>query len=62
MTGSQSTVLWGVIGGLSFLVLAQGFVLITGESIDLTVLFTVAIGVGLLTVACSTLLRRWLAS
>ncbi|WP_330632755.1 hypothetical protein [Halocatena halophila] len=60
MTGSQSTVLWGVIGGLSFLVLAQGFVLVTGESIDLAVLFAVAIVVGLLTVVCSARFQRWL--
>ncbi|MDX1745081.1 MAG: hypothetical protein R3324_04020 [Halobacteriales archaeon] len=33
---SREYVLWGVIGGLSFLVLIQGYELIAGDRIDLT--------------------------
>lgn len=39
---TKSTVLWGVVGALAFLVLAQGYLLVSGERVAYTGLFGVA--------------------
>ena len=39
---TKSTVLWGVVGALAFLVLAQGYLLIAGQRVAYTPLLGVA--------------------
>ena len=39
---TKSAVLWGVVGALAFLVLAQGYLLVSGERVAYTGLFGVA--------------------
>lgn len=38
----QSSLLWGVIGGFSFLVLVQGYELVTGARLPFSLKFTVS--------------------
>ncbi|MEM4781267.1 MAG: hypothetical protein QXG03_06895 [Halalkalicoccus sp.] len=42
----KASLLWGVIGALSFLVLIQGYELLTGERLSFALKFAVAGGVG----------------
>jgi len=46
----KASVLWGLVGGLSFLVLLQGYELVSAERVDWLVKF----GVALLVVAGAT--------
>ncbi|MFC6837021.1 hypothetical protein [Halomarina ordinaria] len=43
---TRASLLWGIIGALSFLVLAQGYRLFGGDPIDASVLVGVAVVVG----------------
>jgi len=47
---TKSSLLWGVVGGLSFLVLVQGYELIGEPGIDLGAKFGVTLVVGVVTV------------
>jgi hypothetical protein len=49
--------LWGVVGGLAFLVLVQGYELLTDERIAVVVKVSVALGVGVVSAG----LTRWFA-
>jgi len=40
---AKSSLLWGLVGGLSFLVLAQGYELLDGLGVGFTVKFVVAL-------------------
>jgi uncharacterized membrane protein YeiB len=51
----KSSLLWGVIGGLSFLVLLQGYELVAGPRVDLGVKF----GVAVLVFVGATALSYW---
>lgn len=53
----KSSVLWGVIGGLSFLVLIQGYHLVTGEFVGVWVMAGVAVLVGVVSGVTTHLLR-----
>lgn len=53
-------VLWGVIGGLSFLVLLQGYELFSGFRTPLAVKVGVAAGVTGLATLLTAALGRWL--
>lgn len=48
---TKSSVLWGVVGGLLYMVLIQGYVLATASDIGALVMVGMAIGVGLATTA-----------
>ncbi|PSP86172.1 hypothetical protein BRC83_01970 [Halobacteriales archaeon QS_1_68_17] len=52
------SLLWGVVGVLSFLVLAQGYELLTGTGIDLAVKAGTAAVVGFLAAAATYLAGR----
>ena len=43
MTGRRDALLWGLVGALSFLVLAQGYRLVTDQGPSLWVLLAVAL-------------------
>jgi hypothetical protein len=43
MSSRREAVLWGLVGALSFLVLAQGYRLVSGEGPTLPVLLAVAV-------------------
>lgn len=45
MSAPKSSLLWGVIGGLSFLVLLQGYELLTGTFVTVAVKAGVALAV-----------------
>lgn len=49
MTRGRSSLAWGAVGALSFLVLAQGYRLFLGELAGLWALLPVAVGVGAVT-------------
>jgi hypothetical protein len=53
----RSSLVWGLVGGLSFLVLLQGYELLTTERVDWLVKFGVAAAVTL----GATALAHWLA-
>jgi len=40
---TKATLLWGVIGALAFLVLAQGYLLVSGERVPYAALLGVAV-------------------
>ncbi|WP_247005672.1 hypothetical protein [Halorientalis litorea] len=42
---TKRSLLWGVVGALSFLVLLQGYELVTGEFVDVPVKFGTALAV-----------------
>lgn len=54
----KATVLWGVVGALLFLVLAQGYRLYAEEGVGLPLALIVAVGVGIATAAGSCLVER----
>jgi len=47
----RTHVLWGVVGGLSFLVLLQGYELVTGYRAPLVVKFGLAVAVAVISTA-----------
>ena len=57
----KSSLLWGVVGALSFLVLAQGYVLVTAESLSFLVMLGVALAVGVAAVGSTYVVEGWLA-
>lgn len=50
----RPALVWGLVGGLSFLVLLQGYELVTGQRVDLVV----KVGVALAVTAGATVLSR----
>jgi len=55
----RTHVLWGVVGGLSFLVLLQGYELVTGYRASLTIKLGLAVGImGVSTGLTAVLARR----
>ena len=57
----KSSLLWGVIGGLSFLVLIQGYHLVTGEFVGVWVMAGVATIVFTVSTVSTHLMRPLLA-
>ncbi|MFB6081712.1 MAG: hypothetical protein ABEJ67_02715 [Halanaeroarchaeum sp.] len=57
----RASLLWGVVGAFAFLVLAQGYRLITGEGLSLPALLGVAVLVWALASVGSYALARRLA-
>jgi len=57
----KDSLLWGIVGGLAFLVLVQGYELVAGESIALTVKAGVAVTVLAVTALAADALRLRLA-
>ncbi|MFB6071291.1 MAG: hypothetical protein ABEJ76_09725 [Halanaeroarchaeum sp.] len=57
----RSSLLWGLVGALSFLVLAQGYRLATGEGLALTAMAAVAVAVWAVATVGSYALARRLA-
>ena len=59
----KSSFLWGLIGGLSFLVLIQGYHLATGEFVGVGLMAGVALAVGIVSAILTHVLRphvaRW---
>ncbi|MHB9287560.1 hypothetical protein ACKVMT_11050 [Halobacteriales archaeon Cl-PHB] len=56
---TKAALLWGVVGGFAFLVLVQGYELLTPASVDALVKLVVAVAVVVLTAAVSvTFLHR----
>lgn len=53
----KSSFLWGLIGGLSFLVLIQGYHLVSGEFVGIWVMAGVAVLVGVVSGVATHLLR-----
>ncbi|WP_049998093.1 hypothetical protein [Halococcus sediminicola] len=58
---TKSGLLWGAIGALAFLVLAQGYELLFAPGISLLVKLAIAVVVWTVTGAASYLLEGWLA-
>jgi hypothetical protein len=56
--GGREAASWGLVGALSFLVLALGFQLATQAAIDVPVLLGVAVVVGAVSAVASAVLRR----
>ena len=52
-----ASLLWGVIGGLSFLVLIQGYELLVGPPVDALLKATITVGVGLVSTGATALLQ-----
>lgn len=62
MTGRRREhALWGLVGALSFLVLAQGYRLVWGTGPSLPALLGVAVVVWVASTLGSSLLQSWLA-
>ncbi|WP_159902314.1 hypothetical protein [Salinirussus salinus] len=57
----KDSLLWGVVGGLAFLVLVQGYELLADEAVALTVKTGVALGVLVVTALAAHALRPRLA-
>ena len=53
--------LWGLVGALSFLVLAQGYRLLTEQGPSLRWLLAIAVVVWMLATVASAILSDWLA-
>jgi polyferredoxin len=58
---AKTSLLWGAVGALVFLVLAQGYELLFAPGISLLVKFGIAAVVWLVSSAASYLLEGWLA-
>lgn len=54
---TRTALLWGVIGGLGFLVLLQGYELLADRRVDWLVKFGVAVLVGIVATATTRLLQ-----
>ncbi len=50
---TKAALLWGAVGGFAFLVLVQGYELLTDEAVDALVKLVVAVAVVALTAAIS---------
>ena len=61
----KSALLWGAVGFMSFLVLVQGYALLSGPLVSITQGATLAVGVAAVTTACAYALEyrvaRWSA-
>jgi hypothetical protein len=57
----KDSLLWGVVGGLAFLVLVQGYELLADEAVALTLKAGVALGVLAVTALAAHALRPQLA-
>ena len=57
----KDSLLWGVVGGLAFLVLVQGYELLADEAVALTLKAGVALGVLAVTALAAHALRPRLA-
>ncbi|MFC7047097.1 hypothetical protein ACFQH6_18380 [Halobacteriaceae archaeon GCM10025711] len=55
----KSSLLWGLVGALSFLVLAQGYRLVTDRGVGLPALLVVAVVVAVAATAASYLADGW---
>lgn len=59
----ESSLRWGVVGALTFLVLVQGYQVVVGRFVGIGVLVGVTVGVGVCGAALTHLLRpavlRW---
>lgn len=55
---TKDALAWGAVGSLAFLVLAQGYVLATGDSLGFTRTLSVAVVVFLLAAAASRAFQR----
>jgi hypothetical protein len=53
----KASLLWGLVGGLAFLVLVQGYELTAGERVSLTLKAGIAVGVVVVVTAVSSLLQ-----
>ena len=53
----KSSLLWGMVGGLAFLVLLQGYQLFTDQFVSVELVAGVAVVVGTVTAAVAQLLR-----
>lgn len=53
----KSSLLWGVVGAFAFLVLIQGYHLVTGEFVGIAAMAGVAIVVGAVSAVTTHLLR-----
>lgn len=53
----KSSLLWGVVGGLAFLVLLQGYQLLADQLVSVELVAGVAVVVGTVTAAGAQLLR-----
>ena len=56
----KSSLLWGLVGALAFLVLVQGYELLTEGAVAATLKVGVAIAVGVVATVGTHLLRPWL--
>jgi hypothetical protein len=57
--GVRASLLWGVVGGLAFLVLLQGYHLVSGEFVGLGVIVGVAALVVAVTAVAAHTIRPW---
>ena len=57
---AKSSLLWGVIGGLVFLVLAQGYRLFARLDIGIFAEVVLAVAVGAVATAATYAIERWL--
>lgn len=59
----ESSLRWGVVGALTFLVLVQGYQVVVGRFVGITVLIGVIVAVGVCSAVLTHLLRpavlRW---
>jgi hypothetical protein len=55
---TKDTLAWGAVGALSFLVLAQGYVLATGDRLGFTRILSVAVLVFLLAAVLARVFER----
>ncbi|WP_336326851.1 hypothetical protein [Halovenus sp. HT40] len=53
----KSSLLWGVVGGLAFLVLLQGYQLLADQFVSVELVAGVAVAVGAVTATVAQLLR-----
>jgi len=58
----RASLLWGVVGGLAFLVLVQAYHLLGGEFVGIATMGGVAVAVAGVTAVAAHLVRRRLAS
>ncbi|WP_256685383.1 hypothetical protein [Halococcus qingdaonensis] len=58
---TKASLLWGAVGALAFLVLAQGYELVAAPGISLLVKLAIAAIVWIVASGASYLFERWLA-
>lgn len=56
----KSSLLWGLIGALSYLVLIQAYHLTTGQFVGIREMAGVAVAVGMISAVLVHLLRPWI--